>query len=436
MSRVPQINIGLFGFGTVGSRVYEILCRNESLITRKLGYPVKVKKICVADIKKKLSVPVPTSMLTSKASEVLDDPEISIIVELIGNKPAALEVMNKALELGKHVVTANKAILANNGTELLSLAAKNEVEILFEAAVGGSIPVLRSLREGFIADKIRSVHGIINGTCNFILSEMSQKKREFADVLSEAQKLGYAEANPASDVEGHDAAQKLCILSSMAFGQVVSPDKVYSEGISKLATFDIDMAEKFGYVAKLLAISKCHENDIEARVHPTLIPKSNLLAQVGGAYNAVMLNGEFFGKSLLYGLGAGGHATATAVLADIIEVARNIAHRVPGVPPYGIKIDQIVRAKIRPIEEIESEYYLHFTALDKPGIFAKIANVLGTHHISIASVYQHGREEGKEVSIVVFSHKSKEKNIQTALREIDKLSGVTQKTLLIRVENE
>lgn len=435
MSRIPQINIGIFGFGTVGSRVFEILTKNSSLITEKLGYPIHIKKICEVDTKKKFPVHLPSSLVTQKAQEILDDPEISIIVELIGNRPSALEVMMKALELGKHVVTANKAILAVNGPELFAQAAKSEVEILFEAAVAGAIPVLRVLREGFIADRIQSIHGIINGTCNYILTEMAEGKREFAEALSEAQKLGFAEANPSADIEGTDSAQKLAILASLAYGQTVLLDKIYTEGITPLTSFDFEMADKFDYSIKLLAICKKLDDEIEARVHPTMIPRNRILAQVRGAHNAVLLKGEFLGESLLYGLGAGGQPTATAVIADIIEIARNIANQVPGVPPLGFRMEAVHKGRLKSIDDIESEYYLRFTALDKPGVFSKIANVLGTHQISISSVYQHGREEGKEVPIVVMTHRAREKNMMNAVKEIDKLSMVSKKTMLVRVES-
>lgn len=435
MSRIPQINVGLFGFGTVGSRVYEILDKNQALIEKKLGFPIHVKKICEVDSKKKLPVHVPPSLLTTKPTEVLDDPEISIIVELIGDKPAAFEMMMKALGLGKHVVTANKAILASRGPEIYAEAARHEVDVLFEAAVAGSIPVLRAIREGFIADHIQSIKGIINGTANYILTNMAEKKRDFSEVLAEAQKLGYAESNPASDIEGIDTAHKLTILVALAFGQFISLDKIYTEGITHITSFDFEMAEKFGYTIKLLAITKKLNDEIEARVHPTMIPKEHMLASVRGVFNGVMIEGESFGKSLFYGLGAGGPPTATAVVADIIEIARNIALRVPSVPPLGYKTETIQKGKVRPMDDIEAEYYLRFNALDKSGVFAKIAHILGLNHISISSVYQHGREEGKEVPIVVVTHKAREKNIMAALKEIDKLAVVTHKTLLIRIES-
>lgn len=434
MSRIPQINIGLFGLGTVGGGVYEILEKHRELISQKLGFPLHIKKICELDPKRAKLFHVPPSMITTKAQEVLDDPEISVIVELIGDRPVAKEVMIKALELGKHVVTANKAILAHCGPELYAKAAEHEVDILFEAAVAGSIPILRAVREGFLADKIKSVMGIINGTSNFILTGMADQRREFADVLAEAQKLGYAEANPASDIEGIDSAHKLALLSTLAYGQMVPLDKVSVEGITGISAFDLDMAGRFGYAVKLLAISKKSGDEIEARVHPTMIPLDHMLASVRGVYNGIMLEGEYFGRSMLYGLGAGSLPTATAVVADIIEIARNIALRVPGVPPLGIRIEKMPKAKIKPLEDIESEYYLRFNVIDKPGVLARIANCLGQNHISISSVYQHGREEGKEVSIVVITHRAREKNVAAALKDVDRNGVVSKKTLLIRIE--
>lgn len=435
MSRKPQINIGLFGFGTVGAKVYELLEKNKELITTKLGYPLQINKICDPDFKKRQGS-LPASLFTTKASEILDDPEISIVVELIGDKLVAKEIMLKAMELGKHVVTANKAILAAHGPELYGKASQHEVEILFEAAVAGSIPILRSIREAFIADRIVSILGIINGTSNFILTGMAEKGLSFAEVLAEAQKLGYAEANPSADVEGMDTANKLAILTTMAYGQFVGLDKIYTEGITAITPFDIGMADKFGYTIKLLAISKKTDHEVEARVHPTMIPKEHMMASVKGAFNAVMLEGEAFGPSMLYGLGAGGLPTATAVVGDIVQVSRSIALRIAGVPPLGVPVQNIPKAKVKPMEEIETEYYLRFNTLDKPGVFAKLATVLGQNHISISAVYQHGREEGKEVPIVVITHRAKEKNIQTAIREIDKLNVITQKTLLLRIESK
>lgn len=432
MSRVPQINIGLFGLGTVGGSVYDLLTKNGDLIAQKLGYPLHIKKICELDPKKKAHIPA--ALTTNKIAEVLDDPEISIIVELIGDKPVAREIMMKALGLGKNVVTANKAVLAHHGQELYAEAARHEVEILFEAAVAGSIPVLRAIREGLIADRIQSILGIINGTSNYILTAMSEGKKDFGEALAEAQKAGFAEASPSADVEGIDAAHKLTILTALAYGQIVPLDKIYTEGITAITGLDIEMAEKFGYAIKLLAISKKVGDEIEARVHPTMVPKDHMLASVRGVYNAVELTGASFGKSLFYGLGAGGEPTATAVVADIIEIARNIAARVPGVPPLGYRIESMKNGKVRDLAELETEYYLRFTSADKPGAFAKIASLLGANHVSISSVYQHGREEGKEVPIVVLTHRAKEKNIQMALKEIDKLNVIAKKTLLIRME--
>ncbi|MBI2338886.1 MAG: homoserine dehydrogenase [Deltaproteobacteria bacterium] len=411
------------------------LHKNRELITQKLGYPVNIKKVCEVDAKKIKQFNVPQGTATSKVQEVLDDPSISIIVELIGDKPAAREVILKALQLGKHVVTANKAILASHGPEFYQEAAKNEVEILFEAAVAGSIPVLRAIREGFVADKIQSIMGIINGTSNYILTEMEENRKDFASVLAEAQKLGFAEANPKADVEGIDSAHKLVLLTSLAYGCMIPPAKVYTEGITEIAPLDFDMAQKFGYKIKLLAISKREGEEVEARVHPTMIRGDHMLASVRGVFNAVMIRGESIGDQLFYGRGAGGLPTAAAVVGDIVEIARNIATRVPGVPPLGFRLENVHKGKVRPMEEIDSEYYLRFTAHDRPGVFAKIANALGQNSISISAVYQHGREEGKEVPIVVMTHRAKEKNMIKALAEIDKLSVVTKKTLLIRIES-
>lgn len=434
MARTPQINIGLFGLGTVGGSVYKLLDKNSTSITAKLGFPLHIKKICEPNTERALASGISPSMLTTKISDVLDDPEISIIVELIGDKPVAKEVMLEALKLGKHVVTANKAILAAHGPDLYAEAAKNEVDILFEAAVCGAIPILRTIREGFIADRIEAVSGIINGTANFILTEMLEAGLDFKEALALAQSKGYAEADPTADVAGIDSAHKLTILIALAFGKFVSLQKIHIEGITDLTSLDLQMAKRFGYAIKLLGITKMVQGEIEARVHPTMIPLDHMLASVRGAFNAVMIAGENIGQSLCYGLGAGGQATATAVVADIVEIARNIAERVPGIPPLGYPLDKMEKAKVRSMEMMETEYYLRFTTLDRPGVFSKIAAILGANHISISSVEQHGREEGAEVPIVVLTHKAVEKNVQSALHEIDKLPMMTKKSLLIRIE--
>lgn len=435
MQRVPQINIGLFGLGIVGGAVFDLLHKNAEMIEKKLGYPLRIKKVCDTDPHKAKAKNIPASVFTTKVSDVLDDPEISIIVELIGDRPVAKEIMLKALDLGKHVVTANKAILANSGFEIFTKAAQNERDVLFEAAVAGSIPLLRSIREGFVADDIVSVHGIINGTSNYILTEMGDSGKSFDEVVKEAQAKGYAEANPASDIEGTDTLYKLVLLTGLCFGQWVTPEKIYKEGITQITPLDLEMGKKFGYTIKLLAIAKKTNGDLEARVHPTMVPQNHMLASVKGAFNAVMLEGAHFGKSLLYGLGAGGPPTATAVVADLVELSRHIATQCPGVPPLGYPVDKIQKAKIKPIEDLTSEYYLRFTTVDKPGVLAKVTHLLGEHHIGISSVYQHGREEGASVPIVILTHKALEKNIHMAVRDIDKLSSITEKTVIIRIES-
>lgn len=431
MTHSPNINLGLFGLGTVGSQVYNLLHENQKQIEKRLGFPIHVKKVCELDPKKKALVPA--SVLTTKVQDILDDPEISIIVELIGDKPIAKEIMIDAMRLGKNIVTANKAILATHGLEILQEAAKNDVEIAFEAAVAGAIPILRSIREGFVADEIQEILGIINGTANYILTGMAEQKKEFKEMLNAAQSLGLAEANPTADIEGLDSAHKIVLLTALAYGRWIPLEQVVTEGISTITKLDFEMADVFGYVIKLLAVSRRFGEELEVRVHPAMLPKKHQLASVREAFNAVMIEGKHMGKSVLYGLGAGGPATATAVVADIVEISRNIVWRVPGVPSLGVKIADILKGKLKSADEISQAYYLRFTALDKPGVFAKIASLLGQNHISIASVQQYGREEGKEVPIVVITHVAKEKDVLMAIREIDKLSIVSQKTQLIRI---
>lgn len=434
MTRVPHINIGLFGFGTVGASVYQLMNQNGALLTQKLGYPIHIKRIFDPESQRFDKFGVPKPLRAVHARDLLDDPEISIIVELIGDKPVAKETILSALKSGKHVVCANKAILANHGPEIYQAASDHQVEIFFEAAVGGAIPILRALRESFVADQIESILGIINGTANYILTEMDETGRDFAVILKEAQERGYAEANPASDIEGLDSAHKIIILTALAHGQIIPVSKILIEGISHITRLDFDMAKRFQKKIKLLAISKREGDTVDVRVHPTMINEAHMLASVKGAFNAVMVRGRALGDALLYGLGAGGFPTATAVVADIVELARNIALRAPGVPPLGIPIKEISRARLKPIDDITSEYYLRVSALDKPGVFARVANILGTHNISISSVYQHGREEGAEVPIVVFTHEVLEKNMAQAVKEIDRQTHVVNKTVLLRVE--
>jgi homoserine dehydrogenase len=432
---MQKIKIGMVGLGTVGAGVWDILHRHQGLLTQRAGVRLEIARVVVRSKKKQRGVSVPAGLVATDFRAVLKDPEIKIVVELTGDVRAARRLALQAIRAGKHFVTANKALLALHGKELFMAARRAKVDICFEAAVGGGIPILRSLREGFVANRILSLYGIVNGTCNYILSEMARNGKDFAGTLKLAQKLGYAEADPRFDVDGIDAAHKLVILLSIAYGVTVDLKKVYVEGIRSISPLDLECAKRFGYEVKLLAIAKRVGKTIQARVHPTMIPQSSMLAAVHGVYNAVLLNGDFVGEGMLYGRGAGSKPTASAVVGDIVEVARNILAGVGyTVPPLGVHNARISDAPIEPIGRLKAPYYLRFQAIDRPGVLAKITHILGRHRISISSVYQHVREEGREVPIVVLTHDALEKDIMGAVARVDALSAVRRPTTLIRVE--
>ncbi len=432
MSKIPQINIGLFGYGTVGSRVHEILSRNQEMIRTKLGAGLQISKICIPNLQKKFSSAVPLNILTTKSADLLEDPEISIIVELIGNKPAALDVMKQALSKGNHLVTANKTLLAIHGAELLSLAAKHKVEILFEAAVGGSIPILRSLREGYVADKISSVHGIVNGTCNFILSEMSDKKREFADVLSEAQRLGYAEADPTADVEGQDAAYKLAILAMLAFNAPIDLKQIKLQGITQITKSDFDFAKEFGFTIKLFGVAKEHREKnnegIELGVYPCLVPLRHPLANVSGANNAVYVKGDAVGETMFYGAGAGGLPTGSSIVGDVLQLIPNI-HR--GATTANLSKSLKPKKFLSP-QMAKSGYFLRLTVVDTPGVLAKISSLFAKNKVSIQNTYQK-TPQGKVAELVMILHPTQMRYFDKAISQIKKLAVVKKINAVIRI---
>jgi homoserine dehydrogenase len=427
------INIGLLGFGNVGAAVHELLQANAAGLSAKSGVSIHIKRVAVRDLKKQRTLD--SSFLTSDVESIIDDSEITVVVELMGDCPEALNAMKRALSLGKSVVTANKAVIARHGKELFDLAAVHQCEIFFEASVAGGIPILRALREGLAGNRLTKLVGIINGTSNYILTEMCHKGTPFADVLKEAQRLGYAEADPTSDVEGFDAAFKLSILILLAYGKFISVDQIFRQGITQIMPLDFEMAQRFGYVVRLLGIAKADDDCIEARVHPTMIRQDNPLAHVEGPFNAILYDGDFVGEGMLYGRGAGGRPTASAIVADLIEACRNQVNKVPSsLSPIGFPLAGLVKVQPRAMSELHSDYYLRFMATDKPGVLARVTGLLGQHGISISSVYQHGHNEDEEVPIVVFTHKAKESAIQKSLSEIDKMDFITQKTQLIRIE--
>jgi homoserine dehydrogenase len=365
---------------------------------------------------------------------VLDDPDIHIVVELIGGIDPAKDFILRAIKNGKQVVTANKALLATEGREIFSAAQKAGVEIGFEASVAGGIPIIKVIREGLVANRIKALYGIINGTSNYILTKMTEENVEFSDALREAQKLGYAEADPTLDIEGIDSAHKLAILAFLSYGIPISYSDVYVEGISDISTQDISFASELGYKIKLLAIAKESDNEIELRVHPTMIPKDYLISKVEGPFNAIYVEGDATGSTLYYGRGAGALPTGSAVVSDIINIARDIRKNAVGRVLLPHKNTKEIR--IKKVDDIVSMYYFRFSALDKPGVLSKISGILGNYNISIVSVIQKGRKVGEAVPVVVLAHRAKERDVRQAIKEIDLLSVVMDKTVFIRVEGK
>ena len=433
---MKQIYIGLLGFGTVGSGMVKILLENREVIESRLGASLALKRIAVRDLERDREVAVDASLLTTDAETVIDDPEVDIVVELIGGYEPAKSLILRAIENGKHVVTANKALLAVHGHEIFSAASQRGVEVGFEASVGGGIPLIRSIKEGLVANHIQSLFGILNGTANYILTKMTDQRIPFSEVLKEAQALGYAEADPTFDIEGIDTAHKLTILLAIAYGVSIDFDAVYTEGISKVTPLDIKFIKEFGYRIKLLAISKDDGGAVEARVHPTLIPDDSMLANVNEAYNALYMKGDAVGNVMLYGAGAGMMPTGSAVVSDLVDVARNILRGAVGrVPSVGYQPAGTKARRIKSIEELKTEYYFRFSAEDRPGVLSKISGILGKHQISIKSVHQKGRDLVGAVPIVTITHEAKEAAVRMALSEIDQLEVVKDKTVLIRIED-
>ncbi|MGH7256148.1 MAG: homoserine dehydrogenase [Nitrospirales bacterium] len=432
-----KIRVGVVGFGTVGTGVATIMTRNAGLIRRRVGVPVELVKVVDLDMTRDRGVTLPAGVLTTDLRAVLGDPDLDIVIELIGGYDAAKRIILDAMANGKHVVTANKALLAVHGEELFDAAGRYGVDLGFEASVGGGIPIIRALREGLAANTIESIYGIINGTSNYILTQMTREGRGFQEVLAEAQRAGYAEADSTFDVAGIDSAHKLAIMVCLAYGTPVNVKEIYTEGITGITPTDIQFAKEFGYTIKLLGIAKFHDGDIEARVHPTMLPSASPVAQVEGVYNAIQVIGDAVQDIVLYGRGAGALPTGSAVVSDVIDVARNILKGAPGrVPAAAMRADERRPLRILPMDEIFSLYYLRFMVLDRPGVLSQIAGVLGDHGISIWSVLQKGREEGQTVSVVIMTHTASERNVQDALHDINRLPCISEPTTLIRVEGQ
>jgi homoserine dehydrogenase len=430
-----EIRVGLIGFGTVGKGLANALLAQKERLLQKTGTVFVLST--VADIALQ-SLPDEFSgvTLTQDANDIFSDPKIDIVVELIGGMEPAKTFMLKAIESGKHIVTANKALLSVHGQEIFQAAAKNNVEVGFEASVGGGIPVIKALKEGLVANRINYIKGIMNGTANYILSQMTDHGTPFQEVLKEAQKLGYAEADPTYDVEGIDTAHKLAILMTIAYGMNVHLDDITVEGISSIEPIDIQFARKFGYRIKLLAISRNHSDHIEARVHPTMVPEDHMLATINGAFNGIQFQGDTVGDVLLYGQGAGMMPTGSAVAADVVDIGRNIVNGcINRVPALSYLPEHIGQPTITPMQQLVCPFYFRITALDKPGVLSTITGIFGKHGISIRSMIQQERDANEPVYIVFRTHRATEGAVEKAIAEIDALDICTVPTVKIRVLN-
>ena len=433
---MKPVKVGLLGLGTVGGGTVNVLKRNGKEIARRAGRGIEITHASARDIKKSRICDTAGIKLTTNPQDVVDDPQVEIVVELMGGTSTAHEMVLRAIKNGKHVVTANKALIAKHGNEIFTAATKKGVTVAFEAAVAGGIPIIKAIREGLAGNHIRWVAGIINGTSNFILTEMRDKGRDFADVLKEAQQLGYAEADPTFDIEGIDAGHKLTILASIAFGIPLQFDAMYTEGISKITREDVAYAEELGYRIKLLGVTKRHANGVELRVNPTLIPERRLIANVDGVMNAVLVNGDAVGSTMYYGAGAGAEPTASAVVADLVDVVRALTTDPENrVPHLAFQAGALSDLPILPIDEIETAYYLRMQALDKPGVLADVTRILADQQISIEAIIQkEPTPDVQAVSVIILTHKVQERRMNAAIQRIEALGSINGNVTRIRVE--
>lgn len=432
---MKEIKIGILGLGTVGTGIAKILYNNGPLIASRLGASLILKKAADIDLARDRGIQFDEGVLTADPLEVVTDPEIDIVLEMIGGETIAKDLILKAISNGKHIVTANKALLASSGNMLFKTAADKGVSIAFEPSVGGCMPIIKTIRESLVGNRIQSISGILNGTCNYILSKITNEGVSFEDALAEAQAEGFAEADPTLDIEGFDTAHKLAILSSIAYGAEINLDDIYVEGISNITAMDIEFAGQCGYRIKLLAITKFTGNAIDARVHPTMIPFSNPLSNVNGSLNAVTINGDAVGDMMLYGHGAGMMPTASAAISDTIDIARDMLYGTNSrIPMLSYQREQIKKIPTQPIDEISTYYYVRISALDQPGVLSKISGILGDHQISIKSVHQTERKLNGAVPIFMLTHRAKEAEIQKALAKIASLDIITDPPSLIRIE--
>ncbi|MBX7247390.1 MAG: homoserine dehydrogenase [Candidatus Sumerlaeaceae bacterium] len=435
---MKTINIGLIGFGNIGTGVVNALNANSATMASRIGSQIKLARIADVDTQRKRDCDYDPAILGNDANALIDDPSISIIIELVGGLEPARTFVEKALRAGKHVVSANKAMLATFGADLWKLAAEKNVALLFEASVGGGIPIIRALQLGLSANNIRRVYGILNGTCNYILTNMAEQKKSFEAVLAEAQAHGYAEPDPTYDIEGYDTAHKTAVLASLAFQQDIRFTDVYVEGISRLRQVDIEYARDLGYTIKLLGIAKADDTAgsgrVEVRVHPTLLPRESLLGNVNGVFNGIMVEGDLVGKSMFYGRGAGQLPTASAILSDVMSIAESISR---GTPPAEHRL--VVppgKKSLKPIAELETSYYLRIPVADRPGVMARLSNALGERNVSINSMIQRGDHPTGRAEVIIVTHKTSEKDIQAALAEIGAMDVTQEKPFVLRVESE
>ena len=433
---MKPVNVGLLGVGTVGSGTVTVLENNAEEISRRTGRDIRLLMASSLDLVQAKEVCGNNVQLIENAFEIVSHPEIDIVVELIGGTSIARELVLRAIENGKHIVTANKKLIAECGNEIFALAEQKGVMVMFEAGVAGGIPIIKTLREGLAANRIEWIAGIINGTSNFILSNMRDKGVSFADALQEAQNLGYAEADPTFDIEGHDAGHKITIMSALAFGTPVQFESCYLEGISQLDAKDIQYAEEFGYRIKLLGITRKTDHGVELRVHPTLIPASRLIANVNGVMNAVYVKGDVVGPSLSYGAGAGALPTASSVVADIIDVSRLMAVESTGgrVPYLAFKTDQVKNIPVLPIEQIESSYYIRVNVQDEVGVLSDVTRLLAEQGISIEAVIQKSVLDTQNVEVVILTHRTIEGNLNQAISNMEQLPAILGKVVRIRME--
>jgi len=434
---MQPVKIGILGLGTVGCGTVTVLSRNREEIARRAGREIKIIQASARDLKKPRPCATDGIQLVADAREIVRNPEVEVVVELIGGYEPARALVLEAIEHGKHVVTANKALIAVHGNEIFAAAQKQGVMVAFEAAVAGGIPIIKTIREGLTANRIEWLAGIINGTSNFILSEMRDKGADFADVLKEAQRLGYAETDPTFDVEGVDAAHKLTILAAIAFGIPLQFDKAYVEGISRISRLDVRYAEELGYRLKLLGIARRTDGAVELRVHPTLIPERRLIANVDGAMNAVLVKGDAVGPTMFYGAGAGAEPTASAVVADLVDVVRTLTTDPNNrVPHLAFQPDALADLPILPIEDIDTSYYLRLHALDRPGVLADVTRVLADQNISIEAILQKEPHAGEDtVPVIILTQRVREKNINAAIARIEGLGSIKGKVARIRLEH-